>query len=64
MGAIVTREGLGLRQVWPRTVCSVWVLDFMQGRFHNTSPGDLKSAFIKAGDSETKEGLRVEKARS
>ena len=34
----------------------------MQERFSNTSPGDFESMFIKAGDSETKEGLRVEKA--
>ena len=24
------------------------------------SPGDLESTFVKAGDSETKEGLRIE----
>lgn len=29
----------------------VWVLDLVQERFHNTSPGDLKSIFTKAGDS-------------
>ena len=29
---------------------SVWALDFTQGRFHNTSPGDFESMFIKAGD--------------
>ena len=37
----------------------MWVLDFLQERFHNMSPGD----FIKAGDSETKERLTVEEAR-
>ena len=26
------------------------------------SPGDLESTFVKAGDSETKEGLRIEEA--
>ena len=36
------------------------VLDFGQGRFHNMSPGDFESTFIKAGDSETKGGLTVE----
>ena len=36
----------------------MWVLDFVQERFHNTSPG----TFIKARDSEKKEGLKVEEA--
>ena len=40
----------------------MWVLDFVQERFHNTSPGDFESTFIKARDSEIKEGLRVEEA--
>ena len=34
----------------------------MQERFDNTSPSDHEGAFIKAGDSATKEGLRVEEA--
>ena len=36
--------------------------DFMQERFHNMSPGGLERRFIKAGDSEVKEGLGVEQA--
>ena len=28
------------------------------------NPSDFKSMFIKAGDSETKEGLRMEEART
>ena len=28
---------------------SVWVLDFVQERFHNTSPGDYEDAFTEAG---------------
>ena len=32
----------------------------MQERFHSASPGDFESTFIKAGDSKTKEGLKVE----
>ena len=39
---------------------SEWVclrFDFMQERFHNTSPGDLEGMFIKAGDSGTRTGL-------
>ena len=38
------------------------VLDFVQGRFHNTCPGDFESLLIKAGDNETKEGPKVEEA--
>ena len=38
------------------------VLDFMQERFHNMSSGDFGRMFIKAGDSETKGGLRIEEA--
>ena len=33
---------------------SVWVLDFLKERFHNTNPSDFERTFIKAGDSETK----------
>ena len=34
----------------------------MPERFHNTSLGGVGAAFIKSGDSESKEGLRVEEA--
>ena len=34
----------------------------MEERFHRMSPGDSESTFTKPGDSETKEGLRVEEA--
>ena len=34
----------------------------MQERFHKTSPSDFESTFIKARDSETKEGLKVEES--
>ena len=44
--------------------CGLLVLDFVQEKFHNTSPGDFESMFIKAGDSETKEGLKIKEARS
>ena len=54
------RTGTGQQWVCLRLACSVWVLDFMQERCHNMSPGDLESTFVKAGDSETKEGLRIE----
>ena len=40
----------------------MWVPGFVWDRFHNTSPGDFGSMFIKAGDSETKERLRVKDA--
>ena len=51
----------------PQQVClqladSVWALDFVQESFQNRSPGDFESIFIKAADSETKEGLKVEEA--
>ena len=39
----------------------MWVLDVMQERFCNSSPGGFESTFIKAADSEAK-GLRVEEA--
>ena len=35
----------------------MWVLDFVQERFHNTSPGDDEGVFIEAVDSETRKGL-------
>ena len=40
----------------------MWVIDFVQERFHNMSPGDFESMCIKAGDSEAKEGLKVEES--
>lgn len=41
--------------------CSVWVLDFTQGRFHTVSQLGL-SVFLKGRDREGKEGIRVEAA--
>ena len=38
---------------------SVWLPDFVQEGFHSTSSGDFENTFMKAGDSETKERLRV-----
>ena len=58
----VTGKGPGLEQVCLGPASSAWALDFMQEIFHNTSPGDFESTFIKAGDSEMKEGLRIEEA--
>ena len=40
------------------------VLAFVQERFPDMSSDDVESKFIKAGDSETKEGLKIEEARS
>ena len=45
----VAQKGPGLEQVFLGLDCSVWVLDFVWKRFHNTSPGDFESMFIKAG---------------
>ena len=55
-------KGTGPEWVCLELACSVWGVDFVQERFHNTSPGDFESRFSKAGDSETKEGLRGEEA--
>lgn len=33
------------------------VLDFMQEKFYNMSPGDYEKTFIKVGDNETRKGL-------
>ena len=54
--------GTGLERVCLWLVCSVWVLDFMQERFHNMHPGDFGRTFVTAGDSEAKGGLRAEEA--
>ena len=37
----------------------MWVLDFLQGRLHSMCPHDVENTFIKAADSETKEGLWI-----
>ena len=39
------------------------LLDFVQERFQDVSGGDFENACIKAGDSETEEGLSIEEAR-
>ena len=46
----------------PQAGHSVWVLDFVQERFHDMIPGDFEGTFIVAEDSETKEGLKAEEA--
>lgn len=48
----------------PWHVWNMWVLDFMQKRFHNMNPGNFESMFIKSGDNKIKEGLRIEETRS
>lgn len=40
----------------------MWVIHFVQERFHNISSHDSKCIFIKVGDSEAKEGCRVQEA--
>ena len=51
----VREPGAEQAHLWP--AASLWVLDLVQERFHNTSPGDHEGTFIKAGDSETRKGL-------
>lgn len=41
----------------PPAASSVWVLNFMEERFHDMSPGDCESTFIAAGEGEVKEEL-------
>ena len=50
-------RGPGPDQVSLGPASSVWVVDFVQERLLNTSPGDYEGTFIKAGDSETRKGL-------
>lgn len=56
---IVSGEGLGSSHACPNLV---WIL--CAGRFHDRSSGDFASTFIKAGDSGTKQGLKIEESRS
>ena len=51
-----TRAGQEL--IYLRPACSVWGLTLCRKDF----TGDFESMFIKAGDSETKEGVRLEEA--
>ena len=60
-GLTVSGQELGSEQPHLGLAWSAWVLDFMQERFHNMSPGGFESTFIKAGDSETSKGLRHKK---
>ena len=53
----VTRQGTWPWAGLPRASGSVWVFDFIQERFRNTSPGDYEGTFIKAADSKTRKGL-------
>ena len=43
----MTGNGTRLEQVCLRPAGRVWAPDFVQERFHNTSPGDLASTLIK-----------------
>ena len=47
-------RGPGLERVCLGPASSVWVLDCVQERFHNTSPGDDEGKIIKAGDRGTR----------
>ena len=58
---LLTDRGPGPEQVCLGPASSMWVLDFMWERFHNTSPGDYEDTFIKAGDNETRKGSAQKK---
>lgn len=58
----VPEWGLAQELVYLGLAGSVWVLDLVQGRFHNTNPGDFESTLVKAEDNETKEGHKVKEA--
>lgn len=61
-GGHVTRKEPGPEQVCLGLASSVWVLDFVQERFHSKRSGDFESRFITVGDSETKKEPRIEGA--
>ena len=52
-------KGPGLEQVCLRPTGNVWVLDFVQERFHNMRPEDFERTFTRA--SETRKGLGQKK---
>ena len=54
---VLLERGPGPEHVYLEPAISVWVLDFVQERFHNAGPGDFYRTFIKAGASETRKGL-------
>ena len=58
------QKGPGMEVGLPQHGLQCWVLDFVQEIFHDMSPGDFESTFFTVGDSETKEGLQIEGARS
>ena len=60
---IVTRQGLGQKQICLRPIGSEWILEFMQERFYNTNLGDFEKTFIEAEDNETKKGLQKQTRR-
>lgn len=53
----VTRKGPG--PTWAALAGSMWLLDFVQGRFH-TSPGGFERTFIKSGNNRGTGGPRRE----
>ena len=61
---LVSAERDWVKAVLPQHSLGVCVLDFMQEGFQDTGPGDFENIFIKAWDSETKEGLRIKEAPS
>lgn len=58
---LLPERGPGSERVCLGLAGSVWVLDFVQGRFHNMDPGNFEGLFIKAGT--VKQGrLSIEEA--
>ena len=61
MVILLRNRGPGPEWVGLGPAGSVWVLDFVWERFHNTSPGDYEGMFIKVGDTDTRKGSSQKK---
>lgn len=46
---VIQAASVSGKEAGPSRACSVLVLDFMQERLRNSSPGDFKGTFMKAG---------------
>lgn len=54
---LLPERGPGPQQVCLRLAGRVWVLDFVQGRFHSISAGECESVLLKAADREARKGF-------
>ena len=57
------QTGTGREQVGLRPTCGVWVLAFMQERFHNINRGDFENRLLRLGMVKQRKDLKERQSR-